>query len=156
MKSFGNRRREEKSDDDGIEAQKQRDDVLVIQKARQKNALKTQRRWTDRNNRGGRPRACAERKRRTFSCPMKENLWEPTYNEEIYTQRQVSNLGDRKSEWQLFVSRVRPTRSTVVRQQQRRVLSPVQAENAGNAHDVQEVQHDAREVLRGLHFYAVR
>ena len=36
--------------------------------------------------------------------PDERNLWEPTYNEEIYTQRQVSNLGDRKSEWQLFVS----------------------------------------------------
>merc|ERR1712072_1509416 len=32
------------------------------------------------------------------------NLWEPVYNEEIYTQEHVAKLGDRKSEWELFVS----------------------------------------------------
>ena len=32
------------------------------------------------------------------------NLWEPVYNEEIYTQEHVAKLGDRQSEWELFVS----------------------------------------------------
>ena len=32
------------------------------------------------------------------------NLWESVYNEEIYTQEHVAKLGDRQSEWDLFVS----------------------------------------------------
>ena len=88
--------------------------------------------------------------------PDERNLWEPTYNEEIYTQSASIELGRSKIGVATLRLRVRPTRSTVVRQQQRRVLSPVQAENAGNAHDVQEVQHDAREVLRRLYFYEIR
>tara|TARA_B100000073_G_scaffold64664_1_gene47806 strand:+ start:6419 stop:7498 length:1080 start_codon:yes stop_codon:yes gene_type:complete len=35
---------------------------------------------------------------------IKNNLWEPVYNEEIYTQEHVAKLGDRHSEWELFVS----------------------------------------------------
>ena len=35
---------------------------------------------------------------------LERNLWEPVYNEEVYTQEHVSKLGDREKEWELFVS----------------------------------------------------